>query len=126
MTFQWVSIAAFLIVACGIGLHALLFPFSASGHWRFMDIVRTKVHVLTLLFAGQKLNWIGRLKKLILLLGILSFIILLVTGFGPLWLGYRLSGWLLIVHATFAPVFIGCVALLALGWAEGMVVPSKV
>ena len=56
-----------------------------------------------------------------MLLGIVSFIVLLVTGFGPLWLGYRLSGWLLIVHAAFAPVFIGCAALLALGWAEGMI-----
>ena len=121
MTFRWISILAFLFVLGGIGLHALLFAFSASGHWRISDIIRVKVHALTLLFLDQKLNWIGRLKKLILLLGLLSFLILFLTGFGPLVCGYRLTGWLLMVHATFAPIFIGCLALLALGWAQGMI-----
>lgn len=121
MTFRWISVFAFLIVLGGIGLHALLFPFSASGRWRFMDILRTKIHAFTLLFLDQNLNWIGRLKKLVLLLALLSFFVLLVTGFGPLLFGCRLSGWLLMIHATFAPVLIGCTALLALGWAQGMV-----
>ncbi len=124
MTFRWISIVTFLIILGGIGLHTLLFPFSASGRWRLMDIIRTKVHVFTLFFLEQKLNWIGRLKKLILLLGLLSFTVLFLTGFGPLLFGCRLSGWLLMIHATFSPVFIGCTALLALGWAQGMVFRS--
>lgn len=121
MMFRWISILSFLIFVGGIGLHVLLFPFSASGRWRFTDILRTNVHVFTLLFVDQNLNRIGRLKKLIGLLGLLSFLVLLVTGFGPLWFGGRLSGWLLMVHVTFAAVFIGCAALMALGWAQGMV-----
>lgn len=121
MTFRWISLAAFIVVIGGIGFHAMLFPFSASGRWRIMDILRTKIHVFTLLFLDQKLNWIGRMKKLILLLALLSFLILLITGFGPLLFGCRLAGWLLVIHATFAPVLIGCLALLALGWAQGMV-----
>ena len=120
MTYRGISILAFCIVLGGIGLHALLFPFGPGRRWGIMAIFRTKIHVFTLLFLEQKLNWIGRLKKLILLLAMLSFLVLLLTGFGPLVCGCRLHGWLLMVHATFAPVFIGCVALLALGWAQGM------
>jgi uncharacterized membrane protein len=121
MTFRWVAITAFAVVIGGIGLHMLLFPFSASGRWGLMDIFRTKIHAFTLLFLDQKLNWIARLKKLILLLAMLSFLILLITGFGPLFFGCRLAGWLLVIHATFAPILIGCISLLALGWAQGMV-----
>lgn len=121
MTFRWIAMAVFVLVIGGIGFHALLFPFSASGRWGLMDIFRTKIHAFTLLFLDQRLNWIGRLKKLILLLTLLSFLILLITGFGPLFFGLRLSGWLLVIHATFSPVLIGCLALLSLGWAQGMV-----
>lgn len=120
MTFRAVSILFFLIVLGFMALHAIMFPFSASGRWRLSDIVRTKVHVCTLLLLEQKLNGIGRLKKLVFWLGLLSFAVLLVTGFGPLLLGYRLSGWLLMIHATFAPILIGCIALLAVGWAHAM------
>ena len=120
MTFRVISICSFLIVMGGIGLHALLFPFSRSGRWRLSDIIRVKVHAFTLFFLEQKLSWLGRIKKLILLLALLSFLILFLTGFGPLLLGFRLHGILLMIHATFAPVFIGCVSLLAIGWAQGM------
>ena len=47
------------------------------------------------------------------MLGLLSFAVLVVTGFGPLFLGHRLEGYLLMIHAAFAPVFIGCVAVVA-------------
>ena len=48
------------------------------------------------------------------MLGLLSFALLAITGFGSLFFGYRLEGYLLMVHATFAPVFIGCLAVVAI------------
>ncbi len=125
MTFRWIAAAAFIVVIGSIGLHALLFPFSASGRWRGMDIFRTKIHIFTLFFLEQKLNWIGRLKKLIFLLALLSFLVLLITGFGPVFFGLRLSGWLLVIHATFSPILIVCLSLLALGWAQKMVFENR-
>ena len=53
------------------------------------------------------------LYKIALLFGVLSFCVLGLTGFGPLLLGARLHGYLLMIHATCAPVFIACVAAIA-------------
>lgn len=121
MLFRWTSIIVLLLLLAGMAVHILLFPFSASGRWTFREIIRTKIHALTLLLLEQKLSPLGRLRKLILLLALLSFAILFLTGFGPLLFGSRLSGWLLMIHATFAPILMGCLALLAVGWAHEMV-----
>jgi len=121
MLFRWTSIIVLLLLLAGMAVHILLFPFSASGRWTFREIIRTKIHALTLLLLEQKLSPLGRLRKLILLLALLSFAILFLTGFGPLLFGSRLSGWLLMIHATFAPILMGCLALLAIGWAHEMV-----
>jgi len=47
---------------------------------------------------------IGLLKKLVYALGLVCFVVLLITGFGPwLVLQKRLAGYWLMAHATFAP-----------------------
>ena len=53
------------------------------------------------------------LVKLAFFLCLLSFCVLSVTGFGPLLLGERLQGYLLMLHVTFAPVFIAAAAGIA-------------
>jgi len=56
---------------------------------------------------------INLLKKLIYILALVCFAVLAVTGFIPWLLGKSLSGYLLMIHATFAPVFALCMAVLA-------------
>jgi cytochrome b subunit of formate dehydrogenase len=59
------------------------------------------------------------LRKLVYLLALLCFVVLAVTGFYPtLVLGEHISGYLVMVHATFAPVFAVCLAVLAVMWAN--------
>ncbi len=62
---------------------------------------------------------IGLLKKLAYILALICFVVLLVTGFGPrLILGKSLSGYWVMAHVTFAPVFALCVAALAVIWSH--------
>jgi cytochrome b subunit of formate dehydrogenase len=84
-----------------------------------MRIVHKLVHLGTLVLLEQKLSVIGILRKLVFLLAILCFVVLVFTGFYPVlvW-GQHLTGWLLMIHATFAPVFAVCVAVLAVMWAD--------
>ena len=112
--FQWISIIGFAVVIAGILLHSLLFPCGYSPRFSLGALIRKKVHLFTLLFPEQKLSWPARIRKLVFLLGLLSFCVLLVTGFGPLLFGARLHGYLLMIHATFAPVFIGCAMIVAI------------
>lgn len=113
MMFRWISIICFACVVAAIGLHHLLYPCGYIKRFSLGSLIRKKVHLFTMLFLPQRLNWGGRIAKLAFLLGLLSFAVLFVTGFGPLLLGYRLQGWLLMIHATFAPVFIACGAAIA-------------
>lgn len=56
---------------------------------------------------------------LVYLVALLCLVVLAVTGFYPvLVLGEHISGYLVMVHATFAPVFAVCVAVLAVMWAR--------
>ncbi len=72
-----------------------------------------------LLFIEQKLSLMGVLRKLVYLLALLCFVILAVTGFYPtIILGEHISGYLIMVHATFAPIFAICLAVLAVMWAR--------
>jgi len=112
--FQWISILGFAGIFAGVLLHSLLFPCGYKPRFTVGALVRKKVHLFTLLFPEQKLSWPARIRKLVFLLGLFSFFILLVTGFGPLLLGRHLQGYLLMIHATFAPVFIGCAAIIAI------------
>lgn len=117
--FQWISMIGFAVVFAGMILHHLIFPCGYKPRFTAGSLIRKKVHLLTLLLPEQKRCLPGKLRKLIFLLGLLSFGVLLLTGFGPLLFGYKLGGYWLMIHATFAPVFIGCAAIVVLlGAAE--------
>jgi len=61
----------------------------------------------------------GYLRILVYLVALLSFVVLAITGFYPtLILGEHITGYLVMVHATFAPVFAVCLAVLAVMWAK--------
>lgn len=58
-------------------------------------------------------------RKLVLLLTLFCFVVLAITGFyQPLILGEHISGYPVMIHATFAPVFAVCMAVLAVMWAH--------
>jgi len=77
------------------------------------------VFLLTLLLLEQKLKLVGIVRKLVYLLALLCFAVLAVTGFySPLVSGKPIGGYLLMLHATFAPVLAGCLAILAVMWAD--------
>jgi len=58
------------------------------------------------------------LRMLVYLLALVCFVVLALTGFYPvLILGEHISGYLVMIHATFAPIFAICVAVLAVMWA---------
>jgi len=114
--FAIVSIIAFLVVFGGICAHCIV---SAAAKGCRCRPIKTLVHLFTLLFLEQKLNVIGILRKLLYLLALLCFLVLLITGFYPVLIrGEHLGGYLLMLHATFAPVFAACLAALAVMWAD--------
>jgi len=113
--YQTISITALLITFAGIVLHCIIFP---SGKKRQWNPLKKLVHLLTLILIEQKLSPVGVLRKLVYLLALLSFVVLAVTGFYPtLVLGEHISGYPLMIHATFAPIFAICLAVLAVMWA---------
>lgn len=114
--FRIVSIIAFLVVFGCICLHYIV---SAAAKGCRCRPIKTLVYLFTLLFLEQKLTVVGVLRKLLYLLALLCFVILLVTGFYPVLIrDEHISGYLLMIHATFAPVFAGCLAVLAVMWAH--------
>lgn len=116
--FQIISLIAFAAVLGGIGLHHLLFPCGKGPRFTCGALIRKTVHLFTLLFLPQPLNAGGRLCKLAFLLGLLSFVVLLLTGFLPPLMGGRLEGYWLMLHATFAPIFIASVAVVVVTGAD--------
>ena len=101
--YQKISIIAFLIILAGIVLHRLVSP----SHKK----LKRK--------STKKLSIVGVLRILVYLLALLCFVVLAVTGFYPtLVLGEHISGYLVMVHATFAPIFAVCLAVLAVMWAS--------
>jgi hypothetical protein len=123
--FRTVSITCFTITFICIVIHWIVFRpranelFGADRRLRILDPLRVLVFLFTLLFIPQKLNLAGVLRKLVYLLALLCFVILFVTGFfSKLIFGETISGYWLMLHATFAPVFAICVAILAVMWAH--------
>jgi len=116
--FRTVSIIGFAVVFVGIIIHCFARPCGKERRWGAVDILLKGVHLFTLLFLEQKLNPAGVLRKLVYLLTLLCFAVLLITGFyHPLVSDEHLSGFLLMVHATFSPVFAVCLAVLGVMWA---------
>jgi len=71
-----------------------------------------------MLLLEQKLSPVGVLRKLVYLLALLCFLVLAITSFYPvLVLRESIHGYWLMLHATFAPVFAICLAVLAVMWA---------
>jgi len=69
--------------------------------------------------SKQKQSIIVILRMLAYLLALVSFVVLALTGFYPvLVLGEHISGYLVMLHVTFAPVLTVCVAVLAVMWAS--------
>ena len=117
--FCTVSIIVFLVVIGFICLHCVVSAVVKGYRWRPIDLIRTLVHLFTLIFLEQKLTPVGLLRKLVYLLALLCFVVLVITAFYPVLVqGEHLSGYLLMVHATFAPVFAGCLAVLAVMRAD--------
>lgn len=68
--------------------------------------------------AKQKPSLISALRVLVYAVTVLSVVVLTITGFYPvLILGEHISGYPVMIHATFAPVFSACLAVLAVLWA---------
>jgi cytochrome b subunit of formate dehydrogenase len=100
--YQTISIIAFLITFVGIVLHRLVSPSRKKRQKK----------------STKKRSIVGILRILVYLLALLCFMVLAVTGFYPtLVLGEHISGYLLMIHATFAPVLAVCLAVLAVMWA---------
>jgi len=113
--FQTVSIVALLVTFVGIALHWLLTP---AGGTRCP--VSGGIHVFSLLLIEQRSSLLGALKKLCYLVAVFCFLVLAITGFYPtLVKGEHISGFLMYIHATFAPIFALCLAILAITWAGG-------
>jgi len=111
--FQTVSIIALLATLIGIAAHWVM---TSTGPRQ--GIVVGGVHVFSLLLIEQKSSLLGALKKLVYLLAMVCFVVLAITGFWPtLVRGEHISGYLLMIHATFAPIFALCLAILAVTWA---------
>ena len=113
--YQTISIVAFLVTICALTLNCIISP--CSECWRHP--LRKAVQLVTMLFIEQKLSPAGVLRKLVYLLALFCLIVLAFTGFYPtLVLGEHISGYLVMIHATFAPVFAICLAILAVMWAS--------
>jgi cytochrome b subunit of formate dehydrogenase len=123
--FRTVSIACFITAFVGIVIHWIIFRpkadelFGADRRLHILDPLRVLFFFLTLLLIPQKLSLVGVLRKLVYLLAMLCFVVLFVTGFfSKLIFGETISGYWLMLHATFAPVFAICVAILSVMWAH--------
>jgi len=111
--FQTVAIVVFLVTFIGIAVHWVLTP---AGGPRCPGT--GAIHVFSLLLIEQRASLLGALKKLCYLLAMVCFLVLAITGFWPtLVRGEHISGFLMYIHATFAPIFALCLAILALTWA---------
>ena len=111
--FQTIADIALVMTFLGVAAHWVLVP---TGGPR--NVVQGGVHVFSLLLIEQRASLLGALKKLAYLVSLLCFLVLAITGFWPVLVhGEHISGYLMMIHATFAPVFALCLAILAVTWA---------
>ena len=76
------------------------------------------MHVVSMLLIEQRASLLGALKKLCYLVSLVCFLVLAITGFYPLLVqGEHISGYPMMIHATFAPIFAICLAIIGLTWA---------
>ena len=114
--FRTISIAGFAIILGAILLHFIATYCAKKRCW---CPVKISVNLLTLLLIEKKLSLLAVLRKLVYLLTMLCFVVLTFTGFfQPLVFEKHLTGYLVMLHATFAPIFAVCMAALAVMWAS--------
>ena len=111
------SVAGFVVVCLGILAHSFLKPV-AGGLRGPAGLMKLKLRAFAMLIPKKGMSVIGILKRLALAVGLICFVLLLITGFLPLVFGHHLNGYMLMLHATCAPVFVVCVAFLGLTWAK--------
>lgn len=112
--FREISIFAFGAVLLFIAAHSVIFRCG----FKPVRMVVLQIATLWDLLLGPAPNWIVGIRILAFWGGLLSFGILLLTGFVPLLLGGRMEGVWLMLHVTLAPVFIGCAAVVVLTGAQ--------
>lgn len=112
--FKIIAISAFMITFAALLVHCVVSSFRTSQPTAEKGFLRKLVCLFTLIIIEQKLTLFGVLRKFVYLLALLCFVVLVFTGFYPLLvLNEHISGYLLMVHATFAPIFAVCLAVLA-------------
>jgi len=115
--FQTVAIIVFLATLGGIIVHCFAFPASPKRGGGAKGSGRGIVGMFSSLLKPKD-SLLGILKKLCYLAAAMCFLVLALTGFWPLLVrGEHISGYLMMIHATFAPVFAICLAIIALTWA---------
>jgi cytochrome b subunit of formate dehydrogenase len=110
--FQTIADIALVMTFVGVAAHWVLVP---TGGPR--NLVQGGVHMFSMLLIEQRSSLLGALKKVCYLVALLCFLVLAITGFWPLLVrGEHISGYLMMIHATFAPIFALCLAILAVTW----------
>jgi cytochrome b subunit of formate dehydrogenase len=110
--------AILVLLATIIGIIAHWFAYPAGSACRSEGPIRGLIHVLCLLLIEQRSSLLGALKKLCYIVAVVCFILLGLTGFWPVIVhGEHISGWPMILHATLAPIFAICLAIIAITWA---------
>ena len=111
--FETITIFVLLATLVGMIIHWFAYP-AGSG----CSGVRGLVGALSLLLIEQRSSLLGALKTLCYLVSVVCFLVLAVTGFWPVLVhGEHISGFGMMIHATFAPIFALCLAILAVTWA---------
>ncbi len=114
--FETITILVFLATIVGIIVHWFAFPARAECRG---GVIRGTIGVLSLLLIEQSASTLGALKKLCYLVSIVCFLLLGLTGFYPVLVhGEHISGYMMMLHATLAPIFAICLAILAITWAS--------
>ncbi len=131
MTFAATTISLFLVMLIGLLVHLLIVHpkldvlFGPERN-RLLDPLRVVVFLFTLLLPHRHRSWIGLLRQLAVLVSIICFVILFVTGFyPPVVLGEAISGYLLMLHTIAAGVFSVCIAFLAVACAQQCILAEQ-
>jgi len=123
--FSVISIIGFAAVVAGCVSHFVFRGpclddlFGEERGRKYLDGVRFLVLGITLLLPVQGRAFLVKVRRLLLCLGVVCFLVLAVTGFYPNWvLGESIFGYWTMIHITFGGIFAFCLALLAVLWAE--------
>ncbi len=123
--FPLIAIIGSLVVLAGCVLDFILRRpsfddlFGAERPMKPLDCLRFFLFGFTLLLPIQKASFLLKIRRLILALAVICFLVLAVTGFFPvLILGKSIFGYWMMIHVIFGGVFAFCLALLAVLWAQ--------